>query len=267
VPESPRWLVEKKHPQKALEVLTEINGDEQAQKEVKEITASIAEETGTFSELFKTGVKGALIVAVGLALFQQFCGGFALNVYAPTIFMKAGFPDPSKAIGLTVFLAGFNLLMVAIVIWLVERLGRKPLLIIGVSGMAVGHVILWLCFKFGLEGFYVPLVVVLTNGFSNLSISHLAWVIMPEIFPTRVRVKGMAIATFIVWGGSYATAQFFPPMADFCEKTFGSPGAVFLLFGITSLLGVIFIWRMVPETKGRTLEAIGSFWLHKKDNL
>ncbi len=267
VPESPRWLVEKGRKQEAFEVLTAINGSEQAEKEVEEIAASIAEETGTFSELFATGVRGALIIAIGLAVFQQICGGYALTVYAPMIFMKAGFPDPSEAIGLTVFLQTYNLLIVALVLWIVERVGRKPLLLFGMSGMAIGHMILWLCFRFDWWGFYVPLTVVLTTGFSNLSISPLAWVIMPEIFPTRVRGKGMAIATFVLWASCYATSQWFPPLAALCEKKFGTPGEAFLVFGLICILGVVFVWRMVPETKGKTLEEIASFWLHKKDRL
>jgi len=263
IPESPRWLIKQERAEEAKDILTKVNGASRAEVEVKDIKESLQEETGTFGELFQPGIRTALIIAIGLAVIQQTSGGLPLTLYAPKIFMKAGYPDPTKAIGLTVLLMGWSLVCVAIVIGLVERIGRKPLLLFGVGAMAVGHVALYVCFKMEWWGFNVPLILVLTTGMSNLSISPLAWVVMAEIFPTRIRGRAMGLATFILFVVSFGTVQTFPVLVEFFEERYGNAGGVFLVLAGICILSVIFMWRMVPETKGKTLEEIADVWLKK----
>src|SRR5438132_5816600 len=266
VPESPRWLVERNRLDEALGILTRINGRQQAESELKEIRASIAmEEESSYSELFRSGVRFALVIALGLAALQQFSGGMPLSMYAPLIFQKAGFASAPDAIGLTVLLFVWSLICVVIVLWLVERVGRRPLLLVGLAGMAAGHFALSLSFHYGMKGIFVPVLLMLTTGMSNISISQLAWVVLAEIFPTRIRGRAMSLATFVLFLSSFANNQFFPSLKAYSEEHFGSPSAVFLVFGAVCSLGVLFVWRTVPETKGKTLEEIARFWLSRQE--
>ena len=249
IPRSPRWLVGKNRHQEAITVVTEI-------------TASIAEETGTWSELLRPGIRLSLAVGIGVAIIQQFAGGYALAVYAPTIYMKAGFRDPAQAIGLAVQLNICLVLFVLITCWLVERWGRKPLMIFGVLAMGIGKVILAACFHWGWWDYPVPVVLVLTIGCQEMSTVALSWVVLSEIFPTRVRAKTLAITTCILWVAPYATGQFFPPLTEYFKNVSGTPAGAFLVFATFCALGAIFFWLCLPETKGKTLEEIARFWLH-----
>ena len=268
VPESPRWLVGRGRRDEARDILAKISGSSRAETEVAEIADSIEEEKrmehGSWSELFRPGgIRIALIVAIGLAVLQQFSGGLPLTLYAPKIFMAAGFPDPQEAIGISVLIQCWSLLCVVVALLLVERVGRKPLLLVGVSAMALGHLVLALFFLKGTVGPIVPAVLILTTGMSNISISPMAWVILAEIFPTRLRGKGMAVATFCLFLASFGVTQLFPVADDYFKSHYGNPSGVFLLFAIICAVGVAWMAWMVPETKGKTLEEIASYWLHK----
>jgi len=267
IPESPRWLVERAQKENALDILTRINGPEIAAVEVREIHESIElekeQKSVSYGELFLPGVRTAMIIAIGLAILQQFSGGMPLSMYAPIIFKKAGFTQAEDAIGLTIFIFLWSLLCVFIVLWLVEKVGRRPLLLWGITGMAIGHLLLALCFSLGLTGFYVPVILTLTTGMSNLSISPLGWVVMAEIFPTRIRGRAMGVATFVLYLSAYTTNQVFPPLKEYCEANYGSPAGIFVGLAIICALGVLFMYKMVPETKGKSLEEIANTWLKK----
>ena len=129
--------------------------------------------------------------------------------------------------------------------------------------MGIGHFLLFVCFRYELWGYYVPIIVIATAGLANLSIAPLAWVVMSEIFPTRVRGKAMAFSAFVVFGSCFLNIQIFPMLQEFFERTIGTSGGVFFVYAVICLLGFFFIWRIVPETKGRSLEEISHFWLSK----
>ena len=151
--------------------------------------------------------------------------------------MAAGFPDPQEAIGISVLIQCWSLLCVVVALLLVERVGRKPLLLVGVSAMALGHLVLALFFLKGTVGPIVPAVLILTTGMSNISISPMAWVILAEIFPTRIRGKGMAVATFCLFLASFGVTQLFPVADDYFKSHYGNPSGVFLLFAIICAVG------------------------------
>ena len=260
LPESPRWLAARSREPEALALLVRSEGPAQSDAALREIQQSIAEETGGLAELFQPGMRIALLVAVMLAILQQMTGVSILLVYAPTIFKSAGFSAASDAIWQAIPLNVWNIACTALAFWLVDRLGRRPLLLIGVIGMAVGLIIMGFCFQFGWSGYPVVAVMFLCVGAYVSSLAPLAWLIMSEIFPTRIRGRAMSIAGVALWLSFFIGSQIFPPLCSFFEGKFGSPAGVFWLFAGVCLFAFGFSWRLVPETKGRTLEAIAASW-------
>jgi sugar porter (SP) family MFS transporter len=265
IPESPRYLVQSGHLDEASRVLTEINGQAQAGIELREIETAInlekEQSSVSYRELMHPGVRKAMIIAVGLAALQQFSGGAPLTMYAPLIFEKAGFPVAHQAIGVTALLQSANLCVVFLVLYLVDRVGRRPLLLVGLFLMALGHLLLAYCFARKLEGIPVAIILTATTCMSNLSISPLAWVILAEIFPTRIRGRAMGVATFVLYLCMYVMSLAFPWMKDAFETRFGSPAGIFLFFAMVCFAGTAFVFAMVPETRGKSLEDIAAGWL------
>ena len=260
LPESPRWLVAKDRESEALELLAKSEGPANSDAALREIKESIAEETGGMSELFQPGLRVALLVAVVLAILQQMTGVSILLVYAPTIFKSAGFATASDAIWQAIPLNIWNIACTALAFWFVDRLGRKPLLLMGTTGMAVGLIFMGMCFQFGWSGYPVVVVMFLCVGAYVSSLAPLAWLIMSEIFPTRIRGRAMSIAGVALWLSFFIGSQIFPPLCNYFEGKYGSPAGVFWLFAAVCIFAFFFSWRLVPETKGRTLEAIAASW-------
>jgi sugar porter (SP) family MFS transporter len=262
VPESPRWLVEKNQPEEALRVLTRIDGRNHAEKEVAAISLSIAGagETGNISELIRPGTRMALFIAVALGVLQQWTGAGTLFLYAPIILQKAGFHRAQDALMQAIILNVWNLICTLVALWLVDRLGRKPLLLTGTAGMAIGFVLLGAVFKFGLSGWYVLLIMLACVGAYAISLGPLPWLIMSEIFPTRLRSKAMAIGSISVWLSLFVANQFFPFLVAYFERKFGTSAGVFWVFAAVCGVAFAFGWQMVPETKGKSLEEIAESW-------
>jgi sugar porter (SP) family MFS transporter len=259
VPESPRWMAQKDRPQEALDVLTLIDGSENAEHEMRDILASVAEQ-GTWRELFRPGIRFAMCIACSLAVFQQITGASILTMYMPTIFQEAGFDRPSDAIWQNVIMSLWYVFCTIVALAAVDRLGRKPLLLLGTLGMSLGMVVLGALFHWHATGVYVVLTMFLVMGAYLVSLAPLAWLIMSEIFPNRLRGKAMAVASVCVWTASFLTANFFPPMVDWFKTTLGSPAMAFWIYALVSAVAFLFSWVVVPETKGRTLEEIGASW-------
>ncbi len=266
VPESPRWLATQGRIDDARGVLAKINSRERAEGELHAVHESIEREKGMgggFSELLGPGFRIALVIAIGLAVLQHISGGAALTLYAPLIFQKAGYADPGQAIGRSVLLNLCHLVCVVIAILFVERWGRKPLLITGLTIKALGHFTLAWCFENDISGMGFLVIYFITTCVSNISIAPIAWLVMTEIFPNRVRAKGMTLTMFVLFSASYANIHLFPIVSAYFENLRGSPSGVFVLFGLLCVAGVVFIALIVPETKGKTLEQIAERMLKR----
>jgi SP family arabinose:H+ symporter-like MFS transporter len=260
-PESPRWLVERKRWEEALTILTKINGPVEAEISLKDIMASqSAEGGGSFAELFRPGIRTALIVGIGIAAFQQLTGAGMVAFYAPVIFQKAGITSTSAAIGLSGFVFVSNLFCVSLAYVLVDRVGRRPLLLWGSIGMGFGLVLLTLILNYNWPAYWAVVAVVLIQAICNVSWGPLGWVVLGEIFPTHVRAKAMAVATFFLWITMFASVQFVPSLVAYFTAKYGSGGPTFLIFAVVCIFAYIFVWRMLPETKGKTLEEIAASW-------
>jgi sugar porter (SP) family MFS transporter len=263
VPESPRWMAQKGRHQEALEVLALIDGRENAETEMKDILAS-TQEQGSLRDLLRPGMRFALLIACSLGAFQQITGASILTMYMPGVFLDAGFASPRDAIRPNVIISLWYVLCTVAALLVVDRLGRKPLLLLGTAGMTVGMVILGALFHWHATGAYVVATMFLVMGAYLVSLAPLAWLIMSEIFPNRLRGRAMGVASVCVWTASFLTTFCFPPLVDCFKTNLGSPAMAYWIFAVLSAAAFLFSLVIVPETKGRTLEEIGASWTRSK---
>jgi SP family arabinose:H+ symporter-like MFS transporter len=261
VPESPRWLIKQRRPAEALPILLRIHGEELAKKEVFDIKQSFEQESGSIRQLFSPGLRIALIAGVGLAVLQQITGINAVMYYAPEIFKATG--SGTNASLLQTILVGFiNFLFTIAALWLIDKVGRKALLLVGSASMALCLLVIGAAFQTGqTAGPFVLIFILIYVASFAISLGPVVWVIMSEIFPNRIRGKATAIAAMTLWAADYVVSQSFPPLLSSA-----GPATTFWIYGSMALLTFFFTWRIVPETKGKSLEEIESLWSSKEEN-
>jgi SP family xylose:H+ symportor-like MFS transporter len=262
VPESPRWLTKQNRSEEALEILTRVNGAEYAKTELLEIKDAIAHESGSLKQLFQPGMKIVLVIGIVLAVLQQVTGINVFLYFGTEIFKKMG-SETNAALLQTVVVGAVNLTFTIVAIWMVDRLGRKPLMMIGSVGMGLSLLGMGLMAYVQKTDLWVLLFILGYIACFALSVGPVTWVILSEIFPTRIRGRAMAIATVCLWVANYVVSQTFPMMEEnnwlLAKFHHAFP---FWLYGIFCVVLVIFVWRFVPETKGKTLEEIEKHWMN-----
>jgi sugar porter (SP) family MFS transporter len=256
LPKSPRWLASRKREDEARQVMDRL-GNPDPGKELSDMREAMAMEGGGgFKELLAPWVRPALIIGVGIMLIQQCTGINTVIYYAPTIFEMAGFKSASAAIGATVGVGVINVLFTVVSIYLVDRLGRKPLLSIGLAGMTLSLFLLGLAFALehslgaGLKWVTVGSLLIYIGSFA-ISLGPIAWLLISEIYPVRIRGVAMSVATLANWGFNFIIALTFLSIVD----GLGKSGA-FWLYAAVGVAGFIFCRVYVPETKGAALETI-----------
>jgi MFS transporter, SP family, galactose:H+ symporter len=255
LPESPRWLVLNEKETEASEVLKHIRGTPDVGAEVDEIKSALSEEAGDWREFFSPAMRGALVVGIGLGMFQQFTGINTVIYYAPKIYQAAGLTSASVSILATAGVGLVNVLMTIVSLVLIDRLGRRPLLIIGNIGMALSLAALSLSsfLNVGKDalmfiGVGSTLVYV---AFFAISLGPVFWVMISEIYPLRIRGFAMSFATAVSWLSNLVVSFSFPILLD----RFGI-GATFAVYTAITLGSLLFCCLRVPETKGLSLEQI-----------
>lgn len=255
VPETPRYLVMAGRDDKALAILQRINGATVGSEILHEIKTTITEKT---ERLFTYGVM-VIFIGIMLSVFQQAVGINAVLYYAPRIFGDMGMTDPMVN---TVVMGVVNILFTLVAIFTVEKWGRRPLLITGSIGMAVGAFGVALTFGNASMSMVCMVSIMVYSASFMMSWGPICWVLIAEIFPNTIRGKAVAIAVAFQWIFNWIVSSTFVPM--FNMKTAGDPDFghwfTYGLYGVICVVAAFFVWKLVPETKGKTLEDMTKLW-------
>jgi SP family xylose:H+ symportor-like MFS transporter len=261
VPESPRWLTERGRTEQALAVLSRVNDGPAAAAELASIKDALAHESGSLAQLFQPGLFVVLVIGVTLAVLQQVTGINVFLYFAPEIFKSIVKAETHAALLQQVVVGAVMLLFTVVAIWTVDRIGRKPLMLVGFLGMEVCLAGLGLAAVADRKDAWVLTFILGYTASFALSVGPVTWVILAEIFPTRIRGRAMAIATVCLWLANLVVSQTFPMMDknEWLIATFHH-AFPFWLYGVFCVVAIVFVFVFVPETKGRTLEEIEKSW-------
>jgi len=256
IPESPRWLLIKGQKDKVLAILTRITNSDDARYEIAEIESTLHAQTGKsrFNDLLIPELRKPMIIGLLLAVFVQITGINTVIDYAPKILLAAGV-EIKSALLQTSLIGMLNFVSTFVAIWLVDRVGRKPLYLAGTSAMCLSLFLLSVTFHFNLNGIYALTSLLLFIASFASCIGPVFWTLISEIFPNMVRGKAIAVASFTQWIFNFLIVLLFPHVL----KSIG--GAVtFALLALMCIFQLWIVWRWLPETKGKSLEEIEKMW-------
>ena len=254
IPESPKWLIIKGKPSEATAVLSRILGSEdEINAEVEATRSSSGEDKGSWSDLLKPGILVAVLAGCAIAILGQFMGVNAVLYYGPKIFSEAGFDNPMFS---TVLVGLVNFATTVLAVFIIDRVGRKQLIYWGVSGMIICLIAI---------GTYFATGGVLGNGFMlafflayvfccAISISAIVFVLLSEMYPNSIRGRAMSLAGFMLWVGTYLVGQLTPVLLEW------SQAGTFFIFAVMCVPYMLIMWKVIPETTGKTLEEIEEYW-------
>jgi sugar porter (SP) family MFS transporter len=258
IPDSPRWLAGRGHLDQARAVLKRIRPPDKVEAEMSDIQHSVAQQKGSWSELLSPLLRSAMIVGIGLAIAQQITGINTVIYYAPTIFKFAGFSSASVAILASVGVGVVNVVFTVVAMQLIDRVGRRPLLLVSLAGMALSLIVLGLAFSLpqlsGAKGWIAVASLMAYVGSFAVGLGPVFWLVLSEIYPLRIRGRAMSVGTAANWGANLVVALSFLTLTQVMGKA-----ATFGLYGAVSIGGWLFAFFLVPETKGKTLEQIEAY--------
>ncbi|MBN1542828.1 sugar porter family MFS transporter [candidate division KSB1 bacterium] len=267
VPESPRWLTAHSHKERAQKILARVSGSQIASRQMQEIEATLKLESASHSgnsgfnlalleQLFRPGFRLAMLIGISLAILSQLTGINAIIYYGPRIFAQAGL-NVGDSLNSQVIIGVVNVLFTLFAIWKIDTFGRRGLLMTGVSGMFIFLLVIGFFFQIGLtQGAWLLVPMLLYIACFAFSFGPVVWTLLSEIYPTTVRGTAMSIATFSLWTGTFIIGQTVPWMLE----NWGPP-STFWLFALMCVPAFLITWKLVPETKNKTLEEIERFWL------
>ena len=254
IPESPKWLIIRGKSSKAIGVLSRILGSEdEINAEVEATRSSSGEDKGSWSDLLKPGILVAVLAGCAIAILGQFMGVNAVLYYGPKIFSEAGFDNPMFS---TVLVGLVNFATTILAVFIIDKVGRKQLIYWGVSGMIICLIAI---------GTYFATGGALGNGFilafflayvfcCAISISAIVFVLLSEMYPNSIRGRAMSLAGFMLWVGTYLVGQLTPVLLEW------SQAGTFFIFAVMCVPYMLIMWKVIPETTGKTLEEIEEYW-------
>lgn len=253
VKESPRWLVQAGREDEARDILEKIQGSREAEAEIAATKGVLKQsEAGFFELLFSPRFRKVLLIAVLLMAFSQFSGINAIMYYSTKIFTTAGV-GVNNSFKASVVVGLVNLVFTLVAVALVDKAGRRILLLIGLVCQVIALGAVGWMFKANTGGIPLLVAILAFIGAFAVALGPIPWILCSEIFPTRVRGRAMSVATFTIWTSCYIVAQTFPMLND--SPAVG-PACTFWIYAACSLVALVFVFFMVPETKGRSLEEI-----------
>ena len=259
VPESPRWLMGRSRDDEARGVLERVRESGDVSAELAEIKADLSLQEGSWRELLNPSLRRPLIIGIGLAAFQQFTGINTVIYYAPTIFQLAGLRSASAAILATVGVGVVNVLLTIVALRMLDRAGRRPLLLWGLVGMVISLGVLGAAFLLTGSSPIVAWLAVISLALYvacfAIGLGPVFWLLISEIYPLKIRGRAMGVATMMNWGSNLIVALTFLSLLHSLGRS-----ATFWLYAVIGILAWFFVYRLVPETKGRTLEQIDAEW-------
>ena len=258
IPKSPRWYLSKDKTDKAERILIKIVGENEAERELSIHRNNIQNINVGFKSIFKGGFKIALIVGVVLAISTQLCGINAVIYYGPRLLEESGL-QLGEALGGQVVIGIINVLFTLIAIWKIDKFGRKKLLIFGISGIIFSLITIGMLFYLEVNNPYllIGFILIFVACFA-FSYGPVIWVLLSEIYPTNIRGFAMSIATFALWIGATGIGQLVPWLLENLK-----PYGTFWLFALFAIPSMLIVLKLLPETKGKTLEEIENYWLKR----
>lgn len=253
IPESPRWLAARGKEKRAYEVLRRIGDEKYADDELGRIEGAIRRERtegANWSDLLAPGLRKALLIGVVLAILQQWSGINIIFNYAEEIYRSAGY-GVNEILFNIVVTGSINLIFTLVAMACVDRLGRRALMMWGCVGVSVAHMLAALSYWSGLRGPAVLVVTLVAIACYAVSLAPVTWVLITEIFPNRIRGKAVSVAVSALWAAAFILTYTFPVL----NRRVGTGGS-FFLYGVICFAGAVFVYALVPETRGRSLEQV-----------